>query len=61
MFLKKRLFFVCDMLSTFNNFPYLCPRNIGVTRSKMASERVMKRESGENPEQTRCCKLRFTC
>jgi len=22
----------------------------------LASERVMKRESGENPEQTRCCK-----
>jgi hypothetical protein len=33
--------------------------NDGVTRSILASERVMKRESGANPEQTRCCKLRL--
>jgi len=25
-----------------------------------ATERVVKRESGENPEQTRCCKLRWS-
>lgn len=25
----------------------------------MASSRMVKRESGENPEQTRCCKLRL--
>ena len=36
---------------------YLCKVNFGVTFSD-TTERVVKRESGENPEQTRCCKLR---
>ncbi len=38
-------------------FMYLCPQEFWCHFSD-ATERVVKRESGENPEQTRCCKLR---
>lgn len=36
----------------FNPFPYLCHALVHY----VLSEQMMKRESGESPEQTRCCK-----
>ena len=35
---------------------YLCPRIFGGVFS--TPEKALKRESGANPEQTRCCELR---
>ncbi len=40
-------------------YPYLCLRNVGVVPFTKATKGTMKRESGANPEQTRCCKLRL--
>jgi hypothetical protein len=42
--------------SILNYSPYLCGRIFGDNVSAKA-ENALKRESGENPEQTRCCKL----
>ena len=35
---------------------YLCTR---IWFTSLPSRKVIKRESGENPEQSRCCKLLF--
>ena len=40
-------------------YPYLCLRNVGVVPFTKATKGTTKRESGESPEQTRCCKLRL--
>mgnify|MGYP007118398176 CR=1 FL=1 len=43
-------------LTTNHFFPYLCDALVYC----LCSETVIKRESGANPEQSRCCKFRIT-